>query len=198
MRSTTPTAKPTRSNSPGSMRSGCSDISPPSSAHPASHAPARDTGDDLVDHLGDELADRDVVEEEERLGALHRDVVDRHRDEVDADGVVAAVRRAMSDFVPTPSVDETSSGCSKGWASNANRPPKPPMSPMTSGRNVERTCCLMSSTAFSPAAMSTPASAIGQRSVGAPAPAPSRVAGAWRRASSSSTSLASERGTGTG
>ena len=88
-RSTTPTAKPTRSNSPGSMRSGCSDISPPSSAHPACDTPVRDAGDDVVDDLGHELADRDVVEEEERLGALHRDVVDRHRDEVDADGVVA-------------------------------------------------------------------------------------------------------------
>ena len=50
-----------------------------------------DAGDDLVDLLGHEPADRDVVEEEQRLGALHRDVVDRHRDAVDADRV-AAVR----------------------------------------------------------------------------------------------------------
>ena len=56
---------------------------------PRLHAPVRDAADDVVDDLGDELADRDVVEEEERLRALHRDVVDRHRDEVDADGVVA-------------------------------------------------------------------------------------------------------------
>src|SRR3954469_3891556 len=33
------------------------------------------------------------------------------------------------------------------------------MSPITSGRNVERTCALIISTAFSPAAMSTPAAA---------------------------------------
>ena len=52
-----------------------------------------DTGDELVDLLGDELADRDVVEEEQRLRALRGDVVDRHRDAVDADRV-AAVRRA--------------------------------------------------------------------------------------------------------
>ena len=65
----------------------------------------------LVDLLGHERADRDVVEEEQRLRALRRDVVDRHRDAVDADGVVRrSARRAMSDFVPTPSVDDTSSG----------------------------------------------------------------------------------------
>ena len=43
--------------------------------------------DDLVDLLGDELAHGDVVEEEQRLGAVCRDVVGRHRDAVDADGV---------------------------------------------------------------------------------------------------------------
>src|SRR3954454_12630282 len=41
----------------------------------------------------------------------------------------------------------------------ANRPPKPPMSPITSGRNVDRTWPLMRSTACSPAPMSTPAPA---------------------------------------
>src|ERR1043166_5201789 len=35
---------------------------------------------------------------------------------------------------------------------------------MTSGRNVDRTCALISSTAFSPAAMSTPAAAYVSRS----------------------------------
>ena len=84
-RSTTPTAKPTRSNSPGSITPGCSDISPPSSAQPRLPAALRDPGDELVDLFGDELADRDVVEEEQRFGALRGDVVDRHRDAVDAD-----------------------------------------------------------------------------------------------------------------
>ena len=42
--------------------------------------------DELLDVIGIELADRDVVEEEERLGALAHDVVDAHGDEVDADG----------------------------------------------------------------------------------------------------------------
>src|SRR5262249_7489233 len=37
-----------------------------------------------------EPAAREVVEEEQRLGALHDEVVDAHGDEVDADGVVPA------------------------------------------------------------------------------------------------------------
>ena len=48
-----------------------------------------DAGDELVDLLGDEAADRDVVEEEQRLRALGRDVVDRHGDAVDADRVAS-------------------------------------------------------------------------------------------------------------
>jgi len=51
-------------------------------------APSGDARDELVDQVGDELTDRDVVEEEQRLGAVRGDVVDRHRDAVDADGVV--------------------------------------------------------------------------------------------------------------
>ena len=34
-----------------------------------------------------ELAGREIVEKEQRLGALHDDVVDAHRDEIDADRV---------------------------------------------------------------------------------------------------------------
>ncbi len=53
-------------------------------------------GGDALDHVGRdvdvELAAGEVVEEEQRLGALHEDVVDAHRDEVDADGVVPAER----------------------------------------------------------------------------------------------------------
>ena len=39
---------------------------------------------------GVELAGGEIVEEEQRLGALHDEVVDAHRDEVDADRVVDA------------------------------------------------------------------------------------------------------------
>jgi hypothetical protein len=48
---------------------------------------------DAFDHGGGgihvELAAGEVVEEEQRLGALHQDVVDAHGDQVLADGVVA-------------------------------------------------------------------------------------------------------------
>ena len=66
--------------------------------------------DELLDVVGVELADRDVVEEEQRLGALADEVVDAHGDQVDADGVEAAGGRATSALVPTPSVDDTSTG----------------------------------------------------------------------------------------
>jgi hypothetical protein len=68
---------------------------------------------------------------------------------------------ATSALVPTPSVEETSTGWRYRSLKNPaeNSPPKPPMSPMTSGRYVERTCSLMRLTASSPAVMSTPASA---------------------------------------
>ena len=39
---------------------------------------------------GSQLAGGEVVQEEQRLGALHHDVVDAHRHQVDADGVVDA------------------------------------------------------------------------------------------------------------
>ena len=41
---------------------------------------------------------------------------------------------ATSALVPTPSVELTSTGSRKREAPRANKPPKPPMSPMTSGR----------------------------------------------------------------
>ena len=46
--------------------------------------------DELLDVVGVELADGDVVEEEQRLGALAHEVVDAHGHEVDADGVEPA------------------------------------------------------------------------------------------------------------
>ncbi len=49
-------------------------------------APIGNTRDQVVDLVRNDFADRDVVKEEERLRTLHRDVVDRHRDEIDADG----------------------------------------------------------------------------------------------------------------
>lgn len=47
-----------------------------------------DTGDDLGDALGDDLADGDVVLQEQRFGTADDEVVDDHGDQVEADGVV--------------------------------------------------------------------------------------------------------------
>ena len=55
-----------------------------------------DAGDDRRALVGIELAGREIVEEEQRLGALHDDVVDAHGDEVDADRVVPARLRWRS------------------------------------------------------------------------------------------------------
>jgi hypothetical protein len=52
-------------------------------------AALRDTFDDLRRSLDVELAARVVIEEEKRLGAEREDVVHAHRDEIDADRVVA-------------------------------------------------------------------------------------------------------------
>ena len=60
-------------------------------------------GDALDDIRGDgdveTLADV-IVEEEQRLGALHENVVDAHRDEVDADRVVARERERELELGP--------------------------------------------------------------------------------------------------
>ena len=60
-------------------------------------------------------------------------------------------------LVPTPSVDDTRTGSAYFAGSKRNSPPNPPMSPITSGRKVERTSALMASTAASPAPIETPA-----------------------------------------
>ena len=99
-----------------------------------------DARDELLDVVGVELADGDVVEEEQRLGALADEVVDAHGDEVDADGVEPA--GGLGDRAPwcrRRRWTTRAPGCGSRWPAKANRPPKPPMSPMTSGRKVERT-----------------------------------------------------------
>ncbi len=49
-----------------------------------------DAGDDALGHVDGQLAGRVIVEEEQRLRALHDDVVGAHRDQVLADPVVQA------------------------------------------------------------------------------------------------------------
>ena len=49
-----------------------------------------DAGDHLAGGGDIELSGGVIVEEEQRLGALHHQIVDRHGDEIDADAMVAA------------------------------------------------------------------------------------------------------------
>ncbi len=67
--------------------------------------------------------------------------------------------RAISVFVPTPSVDVASNGCFISFNLLAsNKPAKPPMLPITSGRDALAIDAFINSTARSPASISTPAS----------------------------------------
>ena len=119
------------------------------SAMPRDHA-----GGDV--HL--QLAGGVVVEEEQRLGALHDDVVGAHGDQVDADACRggrcrwrgAAWCRRRRCRRPAPARGSA--------AASSTSAPKPPMPASTSGRCVRRTSGLMRSTSSSPASMSTPAS----------------------------------------
>ena len=62
----------------------------------------RDGPDQLRDRLGDDMADRDVVDERERLRPAADHVVGAHRDEVDADRVEALERRGDGGLGPDP------------------------------------------------------------------------------------------------
>ena len=67
---------------------------------------------------------------------------------------------AIATFVPTPSVEEASSGRSYDFSTLASKSPaKPPTPPTTCGPCVRATAAFISSTARSPAAVSTPESA---------------------------------------
>ena len=69
------------------------------------------------------------------------------------------IARAISVLVPTPSVDVASSGCFISFSADASKSPaNPPMPPMTSGRDARAIDAFISSTARSPASISTPES----------------------------------------
>ena len=69
---------------------GISAVSPPISAQPACSQPRGDAFHHCGGHRYVQLAAGEVVEEEQRLGTLHENVVDAHGYQVDAYGVVAA------------------------------------------------------------------------------------------------------------
>ena len=67
---------------------------------------------------------------------------------------------AMATFVPTPSVEVARRGRRNSRSSlTSTMPAKPPTPPMTAGVMVAATEAFMSSTARSPASVSTPAEA---------------------------------------
>ena len=148
---------------------GCSAVSPPISAQPACSQPAampfHDVGGDRdVEALADE-----VVEEEQRLGALHEDVVDAHRDEVDADRVVPRERERelelRADAVGAG--DEHRLAIALAAARRARRSRR--CRPAPRGAACARANGLIRSTSASPASMSTPASRYDSGRVGAEA-----------------------------
>ena len=73
-------------------------VSPPSSAQPARRQPSAMPRSACFARRAVELVHRQVVEEDQRLGALHDQVVHHHRDAVDADGVEAAELRRQPEL----------------------------------------------------------------------------------------------------
>ena len=96
-RSTTPTQKPARSNSSGVHQPGMlGRLAADERAAGLAGSRRRCPPTSSATPVRVEPPDGDVVEEEQRLGAAADDVVGAHRDEVDADRVVAAERARRS------------------------------------------------------------------------------------------------------
>ena len=77
---------------------GISAVSPPISAHPACSQPVAMPRDHVGRDVDVELPAGEVVEEEQRLGTLDQDVVDAHRDQIDADRVVPVERERQHEL----------------------------------------------------------------------------------------------------
>ena len=110
-RSTTPTQNPARSNSPGSIRPGCSAVSPPTSAQPASRQPSAtpptSSRDAAPGRGGRRRRSRGRTAARRRCRRRRRRTSRRGRRRSCRSGRAAA---AIAVFVPTPSVDDTSTG----------------------------------------------------------------------------------------
>ena len=159
--STTPVPAPATSYSSGAEQPGVLGGLAADQGAAGQPAALGDARDDRGDPLGDDLADRDVVGHEQRLGAADHEVVDDHADQVDADRVVHVH--------PLGDVDLGADAVGGGGEQRAvgsvlsaeasKRPANPPRPPTTSGRCALATDSFISSTARSPASMSTPAAA---------------------------------------
>ena len=75
---------------PSAYMPGISAVSPPISAQPACRQPSAIAGDTRSATPLSSFAGGEIVEEEQRLGALDDEIVGAHRDQVDADPVVPA------------------------------------------------------------------------------------------------------------
>jgi hypothetical protein len=116
---------------PAGKMPGISAISPPIRAQPACSQPSAMpfTTSAAVCHR----ASRTRSSPEKRAPLPAKYVVDAHRDEIDADGVVAAEFEASFSLVPTPSVRRPAPARDSRGAHSA---PNPPMPARTSGRMV--------------------------------------------------------------
>ena len=123
-------------------------------------AAERDAGDHGGADFRLELAAGEVVEEEQRFGALHHQVVHAHGDQIDADRVVAAGFDGDLDLGADAVIGGDQDRILEAQAAlRSNSPPKPPISASAPARAVARTSGLISSTIRLPASISTPACA---------------------------------------
>ena len=137
--------------------------------------PAADVGHPLRLHL----TTGDVVEQEQRLGAAGDDVVDHHRDQIQADRVVHVHGLGDQQLRAHPVGGGGQHRVAVLRDVRRNRPAKPPRPPITSGRWARLIFVFSSSTACSPAWMETPASAYVTVRLRLPRPLPAlqRLAG---------------------
>ncbi len=119
-------------------------------------------GDALDDPRADvrlEFSTGKVVEKKQRLGALHDEVVDRHGDEIDADGLVPAGLDRDLDLGADAVGGGDQHRVDKAGPLEVEQAAKAADLGVRAGRAVARTSGLISSTMRLPASMSTPASA---------------------------------------
>ena len=118
-----------------------------------------DAGDHGGADLGLEFSTRVVVEKEQGFGALHHQVVDRHGDQIDADGVVAAGLDGDLDLGADAVIGGHQDRVGKAGPLEVEQPAKAADFRIGPGRAVARTSGLISSTIRLPASISTPACA---------------------------------------
>ena len=113
--------------------------------------------DDLHGDVGVEPAGGQVVEEEQRLRALHEDVVDAVVDEVDADRVVHAGHERDAQLgADAVGARDQHRIVARRRRPSRNSPPNDPISDSTPGVNVPRASERIRRTTSLPASMSTP------------------------------------------